>query len=271
MSEPVLPPSSSDDLQFSTIELGDANSSVTVLGQNCVGCGKPIESTYYALEGKVLCPACCAQISAPPTGSKLGRLVKASLLGIGAGLVGAVIWFAIRRVAHLEVGLVAILVGFMVGKAVRVGSGGRGGRGYQVLAVLITYCCIAANYMPDILEAVFNEVREPHVAAAEADAGTDADNNSEAVATKNAEDAAGAADAADKPAVAMGLGEAVMAIALLFAFVFALSLAAPFLAGVENIIGLLIIAFALWEAWKFNARVPLPITGPYELGPAPTA
>ena len=28
----------------------------------------------------------------------------------------------------------------------------------------------------------------------------------------------------------------------------------PFLAGAENIIGLLIIAFALWEAWKFNAR-----------------
>ena len=46
------------------------------------------------------------------------------------------------------------------------------------------------------------------------------------------------------------------------------SYAAPFLAGFENIIGLLIIAFGLWEAWKFNKRVDAAITGPYTVTPA---
>src|SRR6185312_6446610 len=83
-------------------------------------------------------------------------------------LIGAVIWFVIRRATQLEIGLVAILVGFLVGKAVRSGSGNRGGRGYQVLAVLITYCCIAANYMPDIIEAIFTQAKASHAADAAA-------------------------------------------------------------------------------------------------------
>ncbi len=54
-----------------------------------------------------------------------------------------------------------------------------------------------------------------------------------------------------------------MAIAavILVVFLMGLSLAAPFLGGVQNVIGLLIIGFALWEAWKINRRKPLPITG----------
>jgi len=47
-------------------------------------------------------------------------------------------------------------------------------------------------------------------------------------------------------------------------------LAAPFLAGAQNLIGLLIIGFALWEAWKFNARRQVPISGPYQIGPTTT-
>jgi hypothetical protein len=219
MSEPVLPPASADDLQFSRVESGDSNSSVVAPGQSCAACGKPIVSTYYALEDKVLCPACCAQVNAPLVGSKLGRFVKATFLGVGAGLVGAVIWFAIRRVAHIEVGLVAILVGFMVGKAVRVGSGGRGGRGYQVLAVLITYCCIAANYMPDIVEAAFSEFREDSAVVAESADTSQAE--AAGITSTNAAD--GETDVKSETPANVGFGEAAAALGLLFVFVFALS------------------------------------------------
>ena len=50
---------------------------------------------------------------------------------------------------------------------------------------------------------------------------------------------------------------------------FAFSLAAPFLVGAQNIIGLLIIGFALFEAWKINKRVPVRIAGPFQLAPLP--
>ena len=54
---------------------------------------------------------------------------------------------------------------------------------------------------------------------------------------------------------------------LLFALV---CLAAPFLAGFENIIGLLIIAIGLYEAWKLNQRLVVNITGPFEVAPEET-
>jgi hypothetical protein len=62
------------------------------------------------------------------------------------------------------------------------------------------------------------------------------------------------------------------ALVLAFLVVCMLSLAAPFLGGFQNVIGILIIGFALYEAWKLNRRVPLAIAGPFRVeSPAPAA
>jgi len=50
--------------------------------------------------------------------------------------------------------------------------------------------------------------------------------------------------------------------------IFLMAAAAPFFGGAGNIIGLLIIGFGLWEAWKTNRRVDLVINGPYSVAPA---
>ena len=50
--------------------------------------------------------------------------------------------------------------------------------------------------------------------------------------------------------------------------IFVIAAALPFLAGFENIIGLLIIGFALWEAWKINRKVELAVVGPFQVGGA---
>jgi len=57
----------------------------------------------------------------------------------------------------------------------------------------------------------------------------------------------------------------------MYVVAFVVSYALPFLAGFQNIIGILIIAFGLWEAWKFNKRVDAAITGPYTVTPVATA
>ncbi|MEP7013614.1 MAG: hypothetical protein ABJC13_25105 [Acidobacteriota bacterium] len=51
--------------------------------------------------------------------------------------------------------------------------------------------------------------------------------------------------------------------------IFALAAAVPFLAGFGNILGLAIIAFGLWEAWKLNKRPVIAILGPLDFGAAP--
>ena len=71
------------------------------------------------------------------------------------------------------------------------------------------------------------------------------------------------------PDIARGMSEPAAPSLFHYIAAFFVSYAAPFLMGVENIIGMLIIAFGLWEAWKINRRVDVAITGPYTVTPAP--
>ena len=80
-------------------------------------------------------------------------IAKALILGFGAALVGAVIYWAVIRFFRLEIGIVAVLNGWMVGKAMRIGSGGRGGRVLQVAAALLTYLSVGMAYVPLALSA----------------------------------------------------------------------------------------------------------------------
>ena len=89
-------------------------------------------------------------------------------MGLLAGLAGAALWYAVRRTTGFEIGLIAIVVGLMVGVAVRKGSKGRGGWFYQTLAVVLTYGCICAQYMPDIVQGFVQHVRESKAAQAQA-------------------------------------------------------------------------------------------------------
>lgn len=49
------------------------------------------------------------------------------------------------------------------------------------------------------------------------------------------------------------------------AMLFVVSLAAPFLAGYRNILGLFIIGLGLYEAWRLNRRPQLVLSGPHRL------
>jgi hypothetical protein len=246
MSQP--PTDETDDLQFDVAELDVPTGTVAAAAppRVCAGCRRPIVGQYYALGDKLVCPNCRAQVDAPPPGRRIGRVFKATMLGLGAGLLGAVIWYAIRRATDMQIGLVAVAVGYMVGKAVRKGSGNRGGRWYQVLAVLLTYCCIAANYVPDAYQGLM-AAKEKSVAAEHRHPSTTA------------------------PAAHVSNLPLPVKVAIRLAVSFVVSLVLPILMATKNPIGLLIIGFALWEAWKFTARRRLPITGPYVMGAPPIA
>jgi Sec-independent protein secretion pathway component TatC len=60
-----------------------------------------------------------------------------------------------------------------------------------------------------------------------------------------------------------------MSFVLAILIIFGLAFASPFLAGFENIMGLIIIAIALYEAWKLNKRVP--VSGPFRMATAQAA
>lgn len=215
---PPVPPAQTDELQFDTAEPAAPGEGVPA-ALNCAACNRPIADTYYAVGDKVVCPECREGIAASQTGgSPAARLLKAVVFGLGAGLAGAAIWWAVSRFLEMQIGLIAVLVGFMVGGAVRAGSDRRGGPGYQVLAVALTYLCIGISYAAQFLELfLMPEVR----------------------------------------------GEAPMAAVLRESLV--RGLMEPFARGASGILGLLIIGFALWEAWQMNRSQPLDFNGPYRV------
>ncbi len=203
-------------LQFARAEVGP------VAAVTCLQCQQSVGETYYEAAGKTVCERCKKQIEWHlAEGAGFAGFLKALAFGAAGGLLGAIVWYAVRSLSGYEVGLIAILVGWLVGRGVNLGTGGRGGLGFQFLAALITYASIALQYVPDVWKAI-NESQK--------------------------------------------LDGAARVVALVIAV--PLAFAAPFLAGFENIIGLLIIGFGVFQAWRMNARPAVAFSGPYRVAPA---
>jgi hypothetical protein len=84
-------------------------------------------------------------------------LVRAAVFGLGAAIAGAILYYAIIAITNLEIGLVAIVIGYMVGWAVRKGAGERGGRLFQVIALVLTYLSVGMAYLPLAMKGI-NEI-----------------------------------------------------------------------------------------------------------------
>ncbi len=142
----MQPPDAPDQsLQFETAEYAGGGQPA------CSGCGQQTTGPYFRANGRVFCERCRGRIE-QQLGSP-GQFGRAALYGAGGAIAGAVLYYAVLAITHLQIGLIAVAVGYLVGKAVRQGSGVPGGRNYQLLAVALTYVSIAASYIPAIYAA----------------------------------------------------------------------------------------------------------------------
>lgn len=233
-------------LQFERAEFDQAPS------VECAQCKTPLSGYYYNVNGHTVCERCRHAIEAGLTsGSAPGRFVRALFAGLGAAVAGALVYYAISALTGYEIGLIAIAVGFAVGTAVRWGSGGRGGRGYQVLAVALTYLAIVSTYIPPIVKGL-RERSPANVTQSSTPDGT-------ATETPTAQTATPA-----QPQTPPGAGTFIVAVLILLA----IAAVAPFLAGFQNILGIAIIGFGLWQAWQLNRRAEVVISGPHVLAPS---
>ena len=243
--------------------------------KGCAMCAKPLERRYYQVNGQAVCTTCCLRLrTSMEGGSRMKRGMKAILFGVGAAAVGTFLYWAILALTGYEFALIAIVVGLLVGKAVNLGGDGRGGWRYQTLAMALTYLSIVSAYVPLMIA----EIRKEPAASEQSENAQDA--TQAASPTGVASDApvalATPVSLNDGTAPANGdttlepqqvsLGQGLFALGMLIAFI----CAAPFLAGFENIIGIVIIGIGLYEAWKLNRRQELVITGPHTIA-APMA
>lgn len=156
MSDERLP--ESGPLQFERAEFQQPQAA------SCSQCKEAIADSYYEVDGAITCDACRRRREFERDHvSTSRRLVRSIAFGGFAGAVGAALYWGISAATGYEFGLIAIVVGLMVGVAVRAGSYGKGGWLYQAVAMALTYAAIVSTYVPDVARSLMgsSESTEP--------------------------------------------------------------------------------------------------------------
>jgi hypothetical protein len=243
------------DLQF---ERAEPTGEALPKDVRCVACRTQL-SSYFEVNGNVACDNCKDAAMTHQNASHAPTLLRGAGLGVLAAAVGAGIYYAIAEVTGYEFGLMSIVLGLMVGFAVRRGARARGGWRYQTLAMFLCYAAICATYVPRVVSAIRKQEAQatpaPGPAAAKPAAVASTDAIKPAAATPS-----GSSGAEPAPT----LSGFFKAIAMLFVF----SLALPFLGGFDNLMGIVIIGIGLYEAWKVNRAAPFSVSGPFMVGEA---
>ena len=247
----------------------DNTTSAPPEAQSCTKCGTGLRGTYHLLGESMICGKCRMEIDDRMTGGTgANRFLRATIFGIIAGLLGAALYYGFVRVSGHEWALVTAIVGLMVGKGVHIGSHRRGGRKYQVMAVIVTYFSLSLAYAPFAVEGAMKAARN----------GTTTDSTTYATATLDSASQKARADSIDAAARAAadsfhanassGEKAALLGFGLVAGFAFLAML--PVIVAFGSPLSALIMAFGLWEAWKMNhGELAQSLSGPFRLG-APT-
>ena len=220
--------------QFATAEYS-TQSGATV----CKSCGNSISGAYYRVNGMPVCGTCVQRIKDQAPGDSHSAFVRGICFGIGGAILGLAIYAGFALATGWIVGFVSLAVGYIVGKAIVFGSGGVGGRRYQVAAVLLTYIAVSMAAVPI---AISQQMKQKSAQQRAAQAG----------------DPASTAKPRMSPLKALGV-------------LIMVGLASPFLDlanPAHGVIGLIILVVGIRIAWRLTAGRVVNIVGPIN-DPAP--
>jgi hypothetical protein len=259
-------PGADAPLQFDRVQTGstEAGHTAAARGVVCQSCGAAIRTTYFSLGEASICGLCRANFEESVERSRSWpAFFKASLYGLVAAILGAVIYYGVIAITDYEIGLVAILIGYMVGFAIRKGALGFGSLRYQILALALTYFAVSLAYVPLAFQAARGEGPEdPTVVHANLDTPAPPEPGATAEITAVKVPLGDDTNAEAKPVTGRQAFKALGALAVLF-------LGLPIIAIVysmpSGLISALIIGFGLRQAWRMTAEIPLEVTGPYRV------
>jgi len=153
----------------------------------------------------------------------------------------------------IYVGYVSLAVGWLVGKAIMLGSKGIGGRRYQIAAVILTYAAVSLAAVPIAISYQSKEKSQSESVQPQQQQST-------ADAEKNQPDQT-------QPKPKLSFGEAILQLLVI-------GLASPFLElqdPLHGIIGLVILMVGIRIAWRITAGSRRAnVAGPYENSSAAT-
>jgi hypothetical protein len=224
-------------------------------GDHCQFCQQPISGSYYRLKGAMACRSCAEKAQSELPKDSHADYMRALLFGIGAAIVGLILYATFEIQTGIIIGYLSLAVGWMVGKAMMKGSNGHGGRRYQITAALLTYGAVSMAAVPVWIHFAGERKQAQH--ATRQHQRTDEQSQAEQESEQPPE--------AQPAKPAMNRGKALLTLALL-------GLASPFLDLADlfhGLIGLFILSIGIRIAWQITQETPPALEGPYQSSPSP--
>src|SRR6267143_2828310 len=226
----------------------------------CKSCNQAISGQYYRVNGSLACAHCTEQLKNQIPKDNHAVFVRGLAFGIGGAILGLILYSTFSIVTGLEIGYVSLAVGWLIAKAIRMGSKGIGGRRYQIAAALLTYGAVSMAALPIYFFQINKEkqAKPPQTQTA-----------------PSAKPAPAPSDQDSSPADAHGAsppaspGNPQMNLAKAFGLLVLLGLASPFLELVNPLsgaIGLVILFVGMNIAWRLTAGPKIDILGPFTAG-----
>jgi hypothetical protein len=229
----------------STPQFTKAEYSEAPRGDRCVSCNQPITGRYYRVNTRIACETCVQELERRQPKDSHASYVRGMLFGVGAAIVGLILYAGFTILTGLYIGYVSLAVGWLVGKAIMLGSGGMGGRRYQIAAVLLTYAAVSLAAIPIAISYSMKEKSESQ--------------SIQLKQQKPSTDSPGSRT--DSAQTKPSFGSAILQLLLI-------GLASPFLElqdPVHGVIGLIILLVGVRIAWKITVGSKRAnIQGPYE-------
>jgi hypothetical protein len=217
----------------------------------CAGCLQPITARYYRVNNKMACENCANRLQYDLLKDTHTGYVRGLLFGGGAAILGMALYATITILTGLNFGYASFGVGWLIGKAMIIGSKGIGGRRYQIAAVLLTYAAVSVAAVPVMIH-YYRQQHKSHVLTTQSKKSQPAANN------QNAQDGGPQQNPKSND---MDIGEALLQLLLI-------GLASPFLElanPVSGLIGLIILFVGMRIAWRLTqGSHSANIHGPYE-------
>jgi hypothetical protein len=222
-------------------------------GDRCVSCNQPLTARYYRVNNRMACEGCVQELERRQPSDSHAGYVRGMLFGVGAAIVGMAGYAGFTILTGLYIGYVSLAVGWLVGKAIMLGSKGIGGRRYQIAAVILTYAAVSLAAVPIAISYQVKAKSESQSIQLQ----------QQQSATNATNDEAGQTQPKSHP----GFGAAILELLLM-------GLASPLLEmqnPLHGIIGLVILIVGIRIAWQITAGSRrAEIQGPYENSSAAT-
>jgi predicted lipid-binding transport protein (Tim44 family) len=250
---------SENDFSNPTPQFGTAEYAPKPGTDACKSCKQAIAGQYFRVNGSLACARCVDQLKNQIPKDTHALFVRGLAFGFGGAILGLILYSGFTIITGIVIGYVSLAVGWIIAKAIKIGSRGIGGRRYQVAAAAFTYAAVSMAAIPIYFSQVNKEEKKPAQTqpAPSANPGPATPTQDSPSVTSNTPSQPASAD---KPAQSLlqALGVLVL-----------IGLASPFLelqSPVHGAIGLVILFVGMNIAWRLAAGPKIEILGPFAVG-----